>query len=101
MDFSGASRFPIGRVHNTNPKGASHKIERAHARFEGSKGASPRSMTGGAFRLCVSTAATFGLTENERGKVKLTTLGRRIADPTQLAAARVDAFLPVRARLER
>jgi hypothetical protein len=43
----------------------------------------------------VSAAATFGLTENERGKVKLTTLGRRIADPAQEAAARADAFLTV------
>lgn len=54
-----------------------------------------QSMTSGAFRLRVSTAATFGLTENERGKVKLTTLGRRIADPAQEAVARVDAFLTV------
>jgi hypothetical protein len=54
-----------------------------------------QSMTSGAFRLRVSTAATFGLTENERGKVKLTTLGRRIADPTQEAPARADALLTV------
>lgn len=54
-----------------------------------------QSMTSGAFRLRVSAAATFGLTENERGKVKLTPLGRRIADPAQEAAARVDAFLAV------
>jgi hypothetical protein len=54
-----------------------------------------QSMTSGAFRLRVSAAATFGLTENERGKVKLTTLGRRIADPAQEAAARADAFLTV------
>jgi hypothetical protein len=54
-----------------------------------------QSMTSGAFRLRVSAAATFGLTENERGSVKLTTLGRRIADPTQESAARADAFLTV------
>jgi hypothetical protein len=54
-----------------------------------------QSMTSGAFRLRVSTAATFGLTENERGSVRLTTLGRRIADPAQEAAARADAFLTV------
>lgn len=54
-----------------------------------------QSMTSGAFRLRVSTAATFGLTENERGSVKLTTLGRRIADPQQEAVARADAFLTV------
>lgn len=54
-----------------------------------------QSMTSGAFRLRVSTAATFGLTENERGRVRLTPLGRRIADPTQEAAARADAFLTV------
>jgi len=54
-----------------------------------------QSMTSGAFRLRVSTAATFGLTENERGKVRLTPLGRRIADPAQEAGARADAFLAV------
>lgn len=54
-----------------------------------------QSMTSGAFRLRVSAAATFGLTENERGKVRLTPLGRRITDPSQEAAARADAFLAV------
>ena len=54
-----------------------------------------QSMTSGAFRLRVSTAAMYGLTENERGKVRLTPIGRRIADPTQEAAARADAFLTV------
>lgn len=54
-----------------------------------------QSMTSGAFRLRVSNAATFGLTENERGEVRLTSLGRRIADPAQEADARVEAFLIV------
>jgi hypothetical protein len=53
------------------------------------------SLTSGAFRLRVGNAAIFGLTENERGEVKLTPLGRRIADATQEAAAKVDAFLTV------
>ena len=53
------------------------------------------SLTSGAFRLRVSNAATFGLTINERGEVRLTELGRRIADPEQEAAARVEAFLAV------
>jgi hypothetical protein len=53
------------------------------------------SLTSGAFRLRVSNAATFGLTDNERGEVRLTPLGRRIADSAQEAAARVDAFLAV------
>jgi hypothetical protein len=52
-------------------------------------------ITSGTFRLRVSNAATFGLTENERGEVRLTDLGRRIADPAQEAGARVDAFLSV------
>jgi hypothetical protein len=43
----------------------------------------------------VANAGTFGLTENERGEVRLTPLGRRIADASQEAAARVDAFLTV------
>ncbi len=53
------------------------------------------SLTSGAFRLRVSNASTFGLTENERGEVRLTQLGRRIADTSQEAPARVDAFLAV------
>lgn len=43
----------------------------------------------------VSNAATFGLTDNERGEVRLTELGRRISDPAQEAVARVDAFMTV------
>ena len=54
-----------------------------------------QSMTSGTFRLRVSNASTFGLTENERGEVHLTELGRRIADTAQEAVARVDAFLTV------
>lgn len=53
------------------------------------------SLTSGAFRLRMSNAAIFGLTDNERGEVRLTELGRRIADSAQEAAARVDAFLKV------
>jgi hypothetical protein len=52
-------------------------------------------ITSGTFRLRVSNASTFGLTENERGTVRLTELGRRIADTAQEHAARVDAFLNV------
>src|SRR5438034_1314262 len=36
-----------------------------------------QSMTSGAFRLRTSNARIFGLTENERGEVRLTDLGRR------------------------
>lgn len=53
------------------------------------------SFTSGSFRLRVSNAATFGLTDNERGEVRLTELGRRIADPSQEAAAKVELFLVV------
>jgi hypothetical protein len=53
------------------------------------------SLTSGPFRLRVANAATFGLTENERGEVRLTPLGRRIADATQEAAAKADAFMAV------
>ena len=52
-------------------------------------------ITSGTFRLRVSNASTFGLTENERGAVRLTPLGRRIADLAQEAAARAEAFLTV------
>src|SRR2546430_14951345 len=44
-----------------------------------------QSMKSGAFRLRVSNAAIFSLTDNERGEVRLTPLGRRIADPSQEA----------------
>jgi hypothetical protein len=37
-------------------------------------------------------ASTFGLTENARGEVRLTPLGRRVADSSQEAAAKIDAF---------
>lgn len=54
-----------------------------------------QSMTSGAFRLRVSNARIFGLTENQRKGVQLTELGRRITDPTKEDAARIDAFLQV------
>jgi hypothetical protein len=54
-----------------------------------------QSMTSGAFRLRVSNAAIFGLTDNERGQVRLTSLGRQIADPSQEAAARAESFMRV------
>jgi hypothetical protein len=54
-----------------------------------------QSITSGTFRLRVSNASTYGLTENERGEVHLTELGRRIVDPEQEATALVDAFLAV------
>jgi hypothetical protein len=54
-----------------------------------------QSVSSGTFRLRVSNARTFGLTENERREVRLTPLGRTIADPAQEPMARVDAFLHV------
>lgn len=54
-----------------------------------------QSPTSGTFRLRLSTASTFGLTENQRGEVALTELGRRILDPAQKKKARVEAFLRV------
>src|SRR5215469_13021974 len=39
--------------------------------------------TSGPFRVRVSNASTFGLTDNERGEVRLTELGRAITDPSQ------------------
>lgn len=51
--------------------------------------------TSGAFRLRLSYPRIFGLTENERGTVRLTELGKRIVDPTQEKAARTEAFLHV------
>jgi hypothetical protein len=53
------------------------------------------SMTSGAFRLRVSNARIFVLTENERGEVRLTPLAKRLCDPSQEAQARAEAFLTV------
>lgn len=54
-----------------------------------------QSPSSGTFRLRLSTASIFGLTENQRGEVALTDLGRRILDPAQQRKARVEAFLRV------
>lgn len=54
-----------------------------------------QSVSSGSFRVRVSATRIFGLSENERGEIKLTELGRAIADPSQEAAARVEAFLRV------
>jgi hypothetical protein len=51
--------------------------------------------TSGAFRTKTATASIFGVTNNERGAVTLTDLGRRIVDPSQARQATADAFLTV------
>jgi hypothetical protein len=51
---------------------------------------------GGGFRLRVLTAKTFGIINYERGgRISLTDVGKRLLDPQQQRAARVDAFLAV------
>jgi hypothetical protein len=54
-----------------------------------------QSMTSGAFRGRVANAGTFHLTDNERGEVKLTELGRRIVEAAREASAKAEAFLSV------
>lgn len=54
-----------------------------------------QSANSGAFRLRTSYPRIFGLAETERGTIRLTDLGMRIVDPSQEAAARVEAFLRV------
>jgi hypothetical protein len=51
----------------------------------------------GTFRTKLAAAGTFGLTKTVRGtgKIRLTSLGQRIADPDTRLAARVEAFLNV------
>jgi hypothetical protein len=51
--------------------------------------------TGGGFKARLANPRIFGLTEYARGIIALTPLGRRIVDPLQEAAARVEAFLSV------
>jgi hypothetical protein len=53
------------------------------------------SISSGTFRLRVSNARVYGLTENAHREVTLTPLGRRIADPVAEPNARADAFLHV------
>lgn len=50
---------------------------------------------GGSFRSKVSSARVFGATENERGRVILTDLGRRLTNPKIKRKASVEAFLGV------
>jgi hypothetical protein len=51
---------------------------------------------GGGFRLRVNGAKTYGLLSYERGgRITLTDLGRKMNDPQQERAARVEAFLTV------
>ena len=50
----------------------------------------------GSFRTKLATARSFGLFSGRRGtQVELTDLGRRIVDPSQAGAAKVEAFLNV------
>jgi len=51
--------------------------------------------TSGTFRTRVATARIFGAVNVSRGRVELTDLGKRLADPQQRDQARVDAFLHV------
>ena len=50
---------------------------------------------GGGFRQRVMAAKTFGLLTHGQGMVTLSSLGSRINDPSQEAAAKADAFLAV------
>jgi hypothetical protein len=54
-----------------------------------------QSAGGGGFRVRITTAKTFGLIENPRGQIVLSEIGKRIVDPLQERAARVDAFMKV------
>ena len=51
--------------------------------------------TNGTFRTKLSAARIFGATENRRGYVAITSLGRRLADPHSRRNASVEAFLGV------
>jgi hypothetical protein len=50
-------------------------------------------LNSGAFRNKVAAAKQFGVLEGSRNSIALTELGRRLADRTALAQARVEAFL--------
>lgn len=88
--------FPYGDLDNAievarainNNAGVSCTVEQLAA-YMGQTG------TSGAFRLNLSTARIFGLTELEKGQISLTDLGRRIVDPAQEPRARTESFLKV------
>jgi hypothetical protein len=54
-----------------------------------------RSTGSGAFRTKISTAQMFGLIVNDRGRLHLTELGRRVVDENTRKAALAKAFLEV------
>lgn len=58
----------------------------------GSLGTNPRS---GTFRTKLGATRIFGAVDVARGKVTLTDLGHRLADPESSSAARVEAFMTV------
>jgi hypothetical protein len=51
--------------------------------------------TSGTFRMLTATSSVFGLTDNQRGTLTLTALGKRIVDPAQNRQAKTEAFLAV------
>src|SRR5664280_1109180 len=53
------------------------------------------SSKGGAFRIKLATARTFGAVAVSRGSISLTDLGRKLIDPQTKDSARVEAFLTV------
>ena len=53
------------------------------------------STSGGGYRVLLRTAKVFGLVRYSQGTVRLTTLGSRIVDSQQEAAAMAEAFLTV------
>lgn len=54
-----------------------------------------QSAQGGGFRLRMICAKAFGLVTYDRGKISLTSLGMRIADPQQQRTAKIESFLLV------
>jgi hypothetical protein len=74
---------------------AVHRAGGTECELDALAAAMGQSMTSGGFRGRVSNASTFRLTENERGKVRLSELGRTVLRSDKEAHARVDAFLAV------
>jgi len=54
-----------------------------------------QSSKSGAFRLKTAASRTFGITDNERGKLRLTDLGRNVVNAQTMRRAKADAFLAV------
>jgi hypothetical protein len=90
-------RFPYGDLGDAEDIARAVSNYGTRAELGSVAGSLNQKTTSGAFRTKVATAVTFGAVTTARGsgELTLTALGKRLTDPQQRDAARVDAFLAV------